>query len=184
MKRETLLTLAVAALLVLNLGIMTYLFVSHRPPSESEEKPPKGKKIDDLFITQLRLSETQQEQFKSLRLEHRSAMQKCDAEYRGLVEQYFSLLLGTTLDTVRRDSLQKLLVSIHSQKIFITLQHFIALKSICSPEQQPLFEQLIPELSRVLTQPPRRPREGSPNGIPRDSPNDPLENTFPNKRRN
>lgn len=184
MKRETLLTLAVAALLVLNLGIMTYLFVSRRPSSEQDEQPLKGKKIDDLFITQLRLSEAQQEQFKSLKFEHRSAMQKRDAEYRSLVEQYFSLLRGTTLDTVRRDSLQKLLVSIHSQKVSNTFQHFIALKNICSPEQQFLFEQLIPELSHVLMQPPRRPRGGSPNDIPRDSPNNPSENTIPKERRN
>ncbi|MBD1207791.1 MAG: hypothetical protein H9535_05150 [Ignavibacteria bacterium] len=164
MKRETLLTLAVAALLVLNLGIMTYLFVSHRPPSESEEKPPKGKKIDELVITRLHLDEAQQATFKTLKREHRLTMESLDREYRDVVEQYFLLVLRTSIDAARRDSLQRLLENLHGQKISTTFRHFTKIKTICSPKQQPAFEQLLPELSRMMLPPQRKPREGFPNG--------------------
>jgi hypothetical protein len=162
MKRETLLTLAVVALLVLNIGILAYLFMSRRPDGERAAMPPGGNQFDELVITQLRLNAAQQEQFKSLKHQHRSAMQGHDTKYRDVLGQYFALLRETRLDTARRDSLQRLLTDIHGQKISMTLQHFLALKNICSPEQQSLFERLIPELSRVLTPPPRRVREGAP----------------------
>jgi Spy/CpxP family protein refolding chaperone len=172
MKRETLLTLAVAALLLLNLGMVAYLLMSRRPPEEREEMPQRGKRIDELIITRLHLSEAQQEQFKALKHQHRSAMDSLDREYRGVVEQYFrnlpktSVDAGTSMDAARRDSLQRLLEHLHGQKISTTLRHFTEISSICLPEQRPMFEQLLPELSRMMLQPPRKPREGAPNGAP------------------
>lgn len=162
MKRETLLMLAVVALLVLNLGIVAYLFMSRRPDGERKEMPQKGNQFDELVIAQLRLNTAQQEQFKNLKYQHRSAMQEYDTKYREVLGQYFSLLQEAKLNIAQRDSLQQLLTNIHGQKISTTFQHFLALKNICSPEQQPLFERLIPELPRVLTPPPRRVREGAP----------------------
>ena len=188
MKRETLLTLAVAALLVLNLGIVAYLLMSRRPPElreqqgaeqqgaeqqgnaeqperpepQGERPPPKGKKFDMLVITQLRLSEAQQEQFNILKHEHRLAMEELDAQYREALKPYFTLLRDAKLNVARQDSLEQVLARIHRQKITITLQHFVSLKNICTTQQLPLFEKLIPELSHVLTQPQRKPREDAP----------------------
>ncbi|TAE27382.1 MAG: hypothetical protein EAZ92_09515 [Candidatus Kapaibacterium sp.] len=161
MKRETLLTLAVAALLVLNLGMMAYLFISRRSPEEREGMPQQGRRIDELIMTRLRLNEAQVEQFKALKSGHRSVLDSLDSTYRGILAQYFQLAPGAKIDTVLRDSLQRRLENLHGQKIIATGRHFADIKNICSPKQQSLFEELLPELSRMMLQPPRpRRREG------------------------
>jgi periplasmic protein CpxP/Spy len=145
--------------------------------------PQRRKKIDELITTQLRLNEVQRATFKMLKHEHRSAMDSLDREYRGVVEQYFPLVLGTSIDVARRDSLHGLLEHLHGQKISTTFRHFTEIRNICSPEQQHTFEQLLPELSRMMLPPQRKPREDTPNGVPRDATNDAPEHDPPKERR-
>lgn len=159
MKKETLLKYAVAALLTLNGIVITFLFLNRRLP-EAIPMPPSapptnGRIFDSIVTTRLQLTDKQQQQFETLKKEHRSQMRELDGEYRRLLESYFALLRDTAIDATKRDSLQKMIGQLHIQKASVTLSHFAALKSLCTPSQKMLFEGLIPELSRVILPPPK-----------------------------
>jgi Spy/CpxP family protein refolding chaperone len=173
-KKETLLKYAVAALLTLNVIVITFLFLNRKLPEAfpmlSPPPPPNGRIFDSIVTARLQLTDKQQQQFETLKQEHRSQMRELDGEYRGLLESYFALLRDTAINPAKRDSLQKMIGEVHIQKASATLAHFVALKSLCTPSQKMLFEGLIPELSRVILPPPKMDRNRPPNGVPMDEP--------------
>lgn len=174
MKKETLLKYAVAALLTLNAIVITFLFLNRKPPEAipmpPSAPPPNGKIFDSIVTTRLQLTDKQQQQFETLKQEHRAQMRELDGDYRGLLENYFALLRDTAINAAKRDSLQKMIGEVHIRKASATLTHFAALKNFCTPDQKILFEGLIPELSRVILPPPKMNRNRPPHDAPLDEP--------------
>lgn len=151
MKRETLLTLAVIALLVLNFGTLGYLFF-RRPPH-----PPGGgqRPLDRQIVQQLQLTDEQKQQFETLKKGHHEQMLAIEKSYRATMEEYFNLLKNDTIEPRLSDSLQAVLGAMQEERAKITLQHFKSLKALCNAEQQQQFAALIPELLEVIL--PRKP---------------------------
>ncbi len=137
------------------------------PPSAP---PPNGKIFDSIVTTRLQLTDKQQQQFETLKQEHRAQMRELDGDYRRLLENYFALLRDTAINAAKRDSLQKMIGEVHIRKASATLTHFAALKNFCTPDQKILFEGLIPELSRVILPPPKMNRNRPPHDAPLDEP--------------
>jgi Spy/CpxP family protein refolding chaperone len=174
-KKETLLKYAVAALLTLNVIVITFLLLNRRLPEAlpmlPSAPPPNWMIFYSIVPTRLQLTDKQQQQFETLKQEHRSQMRELDGEYRRLLENYFALLRDTAVNPAKRDSLQKKIGEVHIQKASATLTHFAALKSFCTPSQKMLFEGLIPELSRVILPPPKMDRNRPPHdAAPLDEP--------------
>jgi Spy/CpxP family protein refolding chaperone len=153
MKRETLLTFAVAVLFLLNVGTIGFLYmnhvVRHIPP---HHRPP----IDDLIIDGLELTDVQQDKFEELKHNHRTQMIALDKEYDAAVKQYFNLLKSDTIEMVSRDSFELRIGSIQIQRAKVTLAHFAELKSICTEAQKKKFDSIIPKLVQIMV-PPRHP---------------------------
>lgn len=158
MKRESLLTIAVIALLLLNFSILGFLFF-RRPPL-----PPKGNhgRIDRQIIEKLALNPEQVLAFEQLKLAHQKLMEKSNRDYRFSLEHYFDLLKQDSIIPREQDSLETVLMEIHRDRAQATLQHFKALKALCKPEQGQYFEALIPELMGImLPKPPPDRRPGN-----------------------
>lgn len=151
MKRETMLTLAVIALLVLNFGTLGYLFFQ-RPPH-----PPGGgqRPLDRRIVQELQLTDDQKQQFETLKKGHHEQMLALEKSYRATMENYFNLLKNDNIDPRLSDSLQAALGAVQEERAKITLRHFKSLKGLCTPEQQQHFDALIPELLEVIL--PRKP---------------------------
>ncbi len=156
MKKETLLTVSVIILLLLNLGTLSFLLFSGRPPHFPHNGPQPP---NELIVNKLKLDDTQQAQFDKMRQEHHEAMISLDEENRHLVEQYFELINISNPDTTLKDSIEKQISSIQLKKAAITFNHFSELKKICTEEQRRSFDTLLPRLIFMLTAPP-------PNGRP------------------
>lgn len=156
MKKETLLTVSVITLLLLNLGTLSFLFFAGRPPHFAHNGPPPP---NELIVNELKLNDTQQTRFDKMRQEHHEAMKTLDEENRHLVEQYFKLINISNPDTVLKDSIEKQISAIQFKKASITFNHFSELKKICTEEQKKRFDTLLPRLIFMLTAPP-------PNGRP------------------
>ena len=154
MKKETLLTVAVIALLLLNLGMLGFLFFQ-RPPRPGAPDP-LGRRI----VETLQLDDAQQQQFEVLKTAHHAKMEDFNKAYRDGLGNYFALLKNERVDTAQRDSLQAMLVQIQNERLNITFQHFAELKALCTPEQQQRFQDLLPELMQVIL--PRPERRGPP----------------------
>lgn len=157
MKKETLLTTAVVALLLLNFGTLGFLFFRRPPHPPGVEQP--GRRI----VQQLQLDAAQQQQFEKLKSAHHEQMLTADRAYRDALGQYFALLKKDTVDTARRDSLQAVLTRIQQERASVTFQHFADLKALCTPEQRTRFDALLPDLMQVILPPRRDNRPPSPN---------------------
>ena len=146
MKKETLLTLAVIALLLLNFGTLGFLFF-RRPP---HPPGPDHRQLDQKIMETLHLNPAQQQQFDQLKKAHSQQMiQSCRA-YRDALGNYFALLKNDTIVPTLRDSLQAVLAHIQKERAEGTFRHFIDLKNLCSPEHRQNFDALLPELMQVI----------------------------------
>lgn len=156
MKKETLLTVAVLALLLLNFGTLGVLLL-RRPPH-----PPGGRgpeRLDRQIVETLDLNAEQRQKFEQLKSAHHEQMLASEQAYRDALGNYFALLKADTVPPAQRDSLQALLAHIQEERAGVTFQHFADLKALCSTEQQKRFADLLPDLMRVIlpgNAPPRR----------------------------
>ena len=171
MKRETFLTIAIVALLLLNLGTLGYLTLSRErhdgpmppPPLIGERgRPGDQREVDHLIVSSLRLTREQESKFDSLKRLHHEAIMKLDGEYETKLTNYFDLLQTGRMNTTAKDSLERQLSLIQKEKASITFDHFRDLRSLCTPEQQPAFDSLLPHLTSIIAPrqefppPPRR----------------------------
>lgn len=153
MKKENLLTIAVVALLVLNFGLLGFLFLRHGPPRDGHFPPHGGP--DRLIVEGLKLNAKQIEEFEVLKREHHSQIVKLNDEDRDLHHRYFDLLKADHPNMSIADSLEKKMAFIVSQKNRITFEHFAKLRELCGPEQKILFDKLINEIAAALARPPK-----------------------------
>lgn len=153
MKRETLLTIAVIALFVLNIGTLGYLVFSQRthgpfPPPHSHHN-----RFDEFLIRELSLTDEQIQKFEQLKEEHHTGMVDLDKRYETVLHPYFDLLKTQPVDTMAKDSLERELAFIQQQRAAFTLQHFSDLRAILNEQQQQKFNTIIPELMQVIKGP-------------------------------
>ncbi len=156
MKRESLLTIAVVALLLLNFGILGFLFFRRPPHPEGGGPGP----LDRHIIERLHLNAEQKTQFERLKTAHHEQMQAFDRAHRDAMGNYFALLKNDTATPEQQDSLLALVQNIQKNRATVTFQHFTDLKALCTPEQKKDFEALLPELMQVILPQGGRPGPG------------------------
>lgn len=162
MNKTTLLTVAVVGLLLLNAGLLVFMFTK-RPPMG----PPRGEgrgSAAEVIIEKLKLDDKQQLQFAELRKQHRDQMEKIQGEDRELHRTYFDLLKQDNPNHTQADSLATLIGEHNKQIQQVTFNHFEQLRKICNAEQKQLFDATIDEIIRMMMPPPGRP---GPQGPPR-----------------
>lgn len=144
MKREKLLTIAVALLFVLNICTIGFLFFqrAHRP------RPLRMEKV---VQKTLQLNQEQMQQFDGLRKDHHAQMRLLDEQNKQVLVSYLQLLEVDSVNTLQKDSLEKIISDIQQARATITLNHFQQVKALCTDEQKERFKALIPELTRVMT---------------------------------
>ena len=142
----------IVLLLMLNFGMLAFLFVSsHHPPFGEAYSPGQ------LIIHTLNFTNEQKDKFETMRFNHRSAMNKLDDKNRELARQYFLLLTASPIDTAKKDSLEKMIQLTETKKADITFNHFQEIKSMLNNEQQAKFDELIPRLIPILIPPSGKP---------------------------
>lgn len=152
MKKDNFYKIIIVCLLLLNFGILAFMWFEHK------EGPGHRGGPDKMIIERLKLDAQQQQQFEGLKHEHHSQMVVIQEEGGKLHDQLFSQLHSTPEDTVAENNLLKQIQENEMQKERVTLAHFRKLRGILRPDQQPLFDDFISELSRQLMRPPPRER--------------------------
>jgi len=146
MKKETLLTVAVVALLLLNFGTLGYLLLMRPRPHAGRE----GMKLDQEIIKTLQLDDNQQKTFAGLKNAHHQQILNSDREYHDALTRFFSLVKNDTVEQAQYDSLMTAVLDIQKSRAAITFKHFEDLKNLCGPEQRKNFDQLLPVLTQVV----------------------------------
>ncbi|MCU0342027.1 MAG: periplasmic heavy metal sensor [Spirosomaceae bacterium] len=150
MKRETLLTLTVGVLLLLNLGTIGYLFL--------RDQRPQGGRPDKLIVEGLKLTPPQVEQFEVLKDEHRTKMFQNDSYQRGYQQELWALLRSDTPDTTQARTLINQWLTLEGNKRVATFDHFRKIRLMCTPEQRVLFDTLILDIGKAMMPMPRSPQ--------------------------
>ncbi len=146
MKRETLLTIAVVVLLLLNLGTLGFLFVQNSKMG--------GRGADKLIIEGLGLSPEQIDTFETLKEEHQGQMRERDHLQKEAQKEFWGLLRQPNPDTTLTQSSLNRWSELEKQKRMLTFEHFKKIRAICNPEQQKRFDNLIDDISKALMPPP------------------------------
>jgi succinate dehydrogenase/fumarate reductase flavoprotein subunit len=148
MKKETLLTIAVVLLLVLNGSLLAYLF-----GGRFMQRPPV-RHTHEMIIEKLHYDEQQQRQFEILRQEQHEALKRVEMQFDRVAHEYFLLLTNDSFNSARKDLLEKAMSDLQRQKANGLFDHFQKLKDLCRDDQKKMFDQLLPELMHLI-HPPR-----------------------------
>jgi Spy/CpxP family protein refolding chaperone len=146
MKKERLMWAAIVGLLILNLFTIGFVV--------TERMGPPGHGGPWRYVSNtLELTPHQQDLYIQMRDRHRGEMRRLTGEYRKLLYPYLTLLGEATPDPERKAALEAQLAGIERIKVQVTFAHFQELRSVCTPEQQQRFPEMIPRLADVLCGP-------------------------------
>jgi uncharacterized protein HemX len=151
MNKTKLLSVAVIALLVLNFGILGYLFLSNK-------HEPNGRKMPrEIIIEILHFDENQIVKYEKTIQEHQKLIRKLDSSIRKTKNELYQLLNEEKIDSSQKDSLYLKLANYQKQIETTHFNHFLEIKKLCKKEQLDDYEYLTGELSRLFSRP-RRPK--------------------------
>jgi hypothetical protein len=158
MKSERFYKIIIICLLLLNIGILSWIWFGAPSKHRHPERP------DKIIVDRLKLDEQQQNQFESLRDEHHNQMMSIQGEDGRLHDALFALLKKEPVDTIAEVVLLRQLQDNDIKKDQVTFEHFRKLRAILKPEQKLLFDNFISELSRQIMgpHPPGEPNDGPP----------------------
>lgn len=152
MERIKLLTYAVVALLVLNFGLLAFLFMGRHNRHNGPAHRPQPREV---IIEKLHFDEAQQASYKKLIHWHRSRIDSIDSNIRAAKNKFYSQLVQSAVNVKAKDSLINVLADLQKQIEATHFKHFQDIKSICRKEQLNDFSNLTEELSRIFSKPPK-----------------------------
>lgn len=151
METTRFLKIVIIILLLINTGTLLFIWTQgshHAPP------PPPRESVFDFLTRELQLDKQQQEQYEQLRDEHHQAVENLQENSRKLHRQYFELLNVSAVDSMKVNSMADSMASVQKQIELVTFYHFRQVRSICRPEQQKKFDEVIDEALRMMAPPP------------------------------
>ena len=143
MNKITLLSIAVIALILVNLALI-FTYRPH-PPGPKQH----GEMVKKTVIEQLKLNDQQIAQYENLILDHRSKIQSQERNLKDARSHLYDLLRQDDLG--QRDSLTQVVSNTQKAIEQIHFEHFTAIKALCTSEQRPRFDALTGELAQLFS---------------------------------
>ncbi|KAB1157703.1 hypothetical protein [Flavobacterium luteum] len=160
MDKTKLLTIAILALLLLNLGTLGFLFFNGSKErqlfnlSGPQEKPePK-----EIIIHKLNFDAVQVTEYEKRIDWHRSEIRRIEDEIRSTKNELCLQLNKDTISNTTKDSLINALANYQKQIESTHFKHFQDIKKICRKEQLADFTYLTEDLSKIFSHPRKPPR--------------------------
>ncbi|MFZ4621341.1 MAG: hypothetical protein ACOYNS_12345 [Bacteroidota bacterium] len=153
MNKTKLLTIAVAVLFLMNVGIISFLLLN-KPPRPDGGRNGEGPKR--LVIERLHFNKEQIDRYDALIEQHQKTMHATDEEIMQLKRELFSLLPFP--DQAREDSLVERIVVVQRRVEHAHVDHFSGIRNICRPDQMNDFNALSRELAEIFSPKEHRPR--------------------------
>lgn len=149
MNKTKLLSVAVIALLVLNFGILGFLFLS-------KKYEPNGRKMPrEIVIEKLHFDENQIVEYEKIIKEHQNAIRNLDDSIRKTKNELYQLLNEEKINSAQKDSLYLKLANYQKQIETTHFNHFLEIKKLCKKEQLADYKNLTEELSKIFSHKPR-----------------------------
>ncbi len=164
--KQTLLTALVVILVVLNIGLMAFMWFGQHPGG-----PPESPDTTKFIINELKFDKTQEQQY--LLLQHRlsDSLHQVRKGEREIHDRFFEMMHAETPDSALVATTIDSMGHIRAQIEYLTFQHFRQVRAMCTADQQKKFDNIISEaMRRMGPRPPRR--DGDRPGPPPDGPRD------------
>ena len=161
MDKIKLLTYAVIGLLLLNVGIIGFLFFS-RPNRNLEENHRRPKEI---IAEKLHFDANQNEKYESIIPIYKDKIDSLDAINRELKSELYSQLKSQVVNSAIKDSIINLFLANQKQIEQLHFKHFLDIRNICKTSQLQDFNALTQELGKMFSNQnstPHPPREKPP----------------------
>jgi hypothetical protein len=150
--KNKLLTGLVLLLLIANLATIVMFWLGKPKPP----RPALGGGPAEFLIKELNLDSIQQKQFELLRTQHHDSAEKLRAQIKVAKDSFFSLLKQTTISDSAKQFAAKAVSTKTEELDLLTFNHFEKLRAICKPAQQKKFDEIMLELTQLISQ--QRPR--------------------------
>lgn len=157
--------IVIVALLLLNGGILAFLWMKNNtlPQEHAGGRPGPGhNRVDRLMSNKLHFTEEQEQRMQELKEEHHGQIMQIQEEERRLHNELFSLLRTNNNDTALRNSLMERLGLNDLRKETVTFEHFQKIRAILTPEQLPMFDELMEEIASHIMSHHREGKDGGP----------------------
>lgn len=155
MRKEVFYRVIIVALLLLNFGVLGYLWMGKK--EMHQQAGPEGdrrKEPAEFIIKSLQLDEQQQMKFEELKHEHQHNMQMVREESKNLHDALYKELHKQMVDSNVVDSFMQLIVVNAKQREMVNFNHFRDLKTILKPEQYKLYDEFIEAIAHRFGPPP------------------------------
>lgn len=173
--KNKLLTWLVVLFLVANAATITMFWLGKKKQPHQPQGAP-----NEFLIKELKLDTKQQEQLDVLVKEHRQTAKQLREKTRKAKEAFFDLLKQQNVTDSVKQTTAKAVSESTEELDLLTLSHFQKVRALCTPEQQKKFDEIIHQVTSMMSQPrppmgPGNDRQGRPPGGPDGDRPPPLE---------
>ncbi len=148
MSKIKLLSLAVFGLLLINIGILMFLFL-RKPIHPAGDRPMKGEEgPKNIIIERLNFDKEQVAQYEKLIHLHQQSVKELNGQIRDTKNQLYSTLASNAV--INKDSLENKLGDLQKQIEAVHYNHFEEIKKLCKPRQLEKYNSLTLELAKFF----------------------------------
>jgi protein CpxP len=141
-QKNKFLTVVVAILVLLNVGVVAFVFFFFKPPLFPPSANARGARFR-LIEEQLNLSDAQKTRFKELRLQEFGKMDSLAQRRFQAMRDLFGLLKAGNVSAEQIQQKASVIGEIETEQSASMFHHFRMLRAICTPEQQKEFDKIV-----------------------------------------
>jgi protein CpxP len=139
-------------LLILNITTLSYIWVNKS--GMNEQGGPHRLDVFSFLCKELQFTEQQQGQYENLRNEHHQSIERIQQKATRFRERFFDLIHTSPTDSIQVKQLADSIASTQQKIELTTFYHFQKVRTICTPEQQKKFDEVIQDALRMMAPPP------------------------------
>lgn len=142
LKRNKILIGAVVVLLLLNVGIITFILLT-RPPNPHGPRDQRRDQVSRFIDDELQLTSDQRAQYRKLQEElfaRTDSIMRVRAE---AMEEMYELVKGETPNPAKMREMAAQVGAAETERSVSTWEHFRALRALCTAEQRQKFDTII-----------------------------------------
>jgi periplasmic protein CpxP/Spy len=129
----------IAALFILNM-VFVFLHIN---------RPERASRPKEIIIERLHFDNSQIAKYESLVQKHHQLVSENQTKINELKNNFYQQLYKSN-DSLKIDSLARDIAELEKKAELINFRHFQDIKKICTPQQLPLFENLIKDLGQLF----------------------------------
>jgi len=152
---NTVLVFIVAILLLSNIAMLTY-FVWMKHPAKNVHSERQRSPVSAFLEKQVGFNSQQMEEFEKLRQQHRQKIRPLFENLRLAKMEFYQLLKDTTVGDSILHQKASVVGERQKQLDLQAFQNFRDIRAICTPEQKPRYDSLVPGVVSKMWYPPRR----------------------------